>query len=724
MAEWKTFDLSDVLPGAENLEELQTVVDALVAVGDVAVTVLEVLKAFLVALPNPVSASISLLLAEIQTILDNLRETGAFGLFLIPTTLEEVQAYKGGYPKFKQLFLQSLFDVEDPNRPQIGPDGHLGAFFLFVNKDSVADFLRQVMSLANLFRQPDLHVQYPPPINVTVEPADADGDTAGSIINLFEEDDDLTSLVFSWEEPKFSQSLFYDIFASNKFYLERSKSREGTLLTRDKTRKVQENPIQKKRKEDGQDSQIKEPVLNRLGEPIYVWEPAFPNDPFFKLGDDDVSQNFIAGSYSYVMRDVEKGIENGYYYRIRSVPSDTGLSYVTGPNGETVYTLVRNGKEWLGSQPSMPVFGHLPDVDTSFDMPTALLNVYRAAYLLRFDTDATDHSDSNLFIGSSSIEPGIPTRILDAEAEGAREPEFVTAYSDTLIQEDRGDINFEILEGGLFEDAAAIEDYATSRRYVSVVGSITSSDTLEKDPFAGARELFDGVFGMSPHQQFRIWVDKVALERVDEILPTLTQNESLYEMVKSFYEDAESSIVDLLTSDGFNTSKDLITDDTVRTKVHLLIQTVDKYVVLGQPPNWQSLRLFEDLIPEGDQLLDRLFRMMKSFENVFADINAAIENTIDGLRARLGILNDIVDFLDTIISFYASLDALDFSVSVLFIPPNVGGTPYLAREFMEAESPPDTSPDDFSAGVVLAFGGAGRGDVEASENAIRFIFGL
>jgi hypothetical protein len=43
---------------------------------------------------------------------------------------------------------------------------------------------------------------------------------------------------------------------------------------------------------------------------------------------------------------------------------------------------------------------------------------------------------------------------------------------------------------------------------------------------------------------------------------------------------------------------------------------------------------------------------------------------------------------------------------------------------MEAESPPDTSPDDFSAGVVLAFGGAGRGDVEASENAIRFIFGL
>ena len=138
MADWETFDLSDVLPGADELEELQTAVDTLVALGDVAIAVLEVLRAFLVGIPNPLSPILSVLLNELQQVIDNLRETGAFGLYLFPTTLEEIEFYKGGYFKFRQLFLQSLYDVEDPNRPQVGASGTLGAFFILANRASVA----------------------------------------------------------------------------------------------------------------------------------------------------------------------------------------------------------------------------------------------------------------------------------------------------------------------------------------------------------------------------------------------------------------------------------------------------------------------------------------------------------------------------------------------------------------------------------------------------------
>lgn len=689
MADWKTLDLSEVIPGTGSLDAVQDVVDILILTGNIATGILEILKALLVPFPDPLGATIQVLLNTIQTILDNLKESGVFGLFLIPTNLNELESYRGGYPKFRQLFLSSLNDPEDPNRPQIGGQGTAGAMFLLVNSASVNEFLDQVHALVSLFRLPDVKIRYPAPVNVRIEPADEDGLPSDSLLSLFADGNDLTTLRLSWEEPKFTRSLYYDFFAGNKFYVERSKSREGTLLTRQKTVQTQRSPVQKKKERDGVVPTIEEPVLDRNGNPIVLWEPLNPQDPFFDKDSDDVFLNFVAGQYSVILRGIGKGIENGYYYRIRSVPNDVQLALRT-VGTTTYYVPTKDGKDWDESEPSPAVFGYLPQIDTTFDMPTAILNVYRAAYMLRFDAEIFNGSDRA--VGSKTIEP------------------FLAPYLENQI--------YTYFQGPLFEDD--IPDYDTSRRYISTTGLVASSRVLEEDPFAGAREMFSSGFDLTLAEQFRIWIDRRAIDRIDRLLPLLIQNENLAETVKFFYQDLEADLPSILTSP---LEDPVFFDEAVRTKVLLLINTLDGFTRTGQPPNWQSLRILQDIIPEGATLVDNLFRILKSLETVFADIGSNVEATIDGIQDRLNVLNTVVDILDAIIAFYSSLTVLD-NVSLLYIAPDVGGVEHVTREFLRATNVPDSGPNHYSAGVALVFGGAGPADVTDTAAVLQLIFGV
>lgn len=708
MADWKTFDLSELLSDQveTSIDGVQTVTDVLVTVGNVSTAILEVLKVFNGSFPNPVSAAIQVLLGELQTVIDNLEDAGANGLFLIPTTLEEMETYRGGYSKFRQVVTQSLYDVEDPNRPQIGPDGVLGAFFLLFTTPSVSELIYYALTLENLIdtAKTITDIQYPAPTNITISPADSEGREPDTFLSLFSDEPELTTLRLSWEEPKYQQNLFYDIFARNKFYIEKSKSREGTLLTRESVREGLVNPL--KRREDPGNTTIKEPVLNRLGQPVYVWEPLNPDNPFFEVDDEDLSENFIAGTYSYVIRNVEKGIENGYYYRIRSVPKDVELRELpSGPDQDPLYLLELDGQTYTGSQPSVPVFGHLSNIDTSFDFASSLLNVYRAAYQLRFDASTFDDS-GNLLIGSNSIEPRIPAYI-EQDASFTEVYDVSTSLENTLY-----------FEEALFEEGE-IPSYDESQRFVATKGVITASTVLETDPFSGAREMFSEKLGLAPRDIFRIWVDKEAISKIESILPVLVQNDSLSEIVKELYQQAEAQIESFLTEGG----SDALLNEDLRTAVHLITQVADRYEAQGVPPNWKEVRIFEDLWPEATVIMDRLFRAVNSLDTAFANVGNAIDNTIEGLERRLLVLDQMVDFLDEIASFFTRLQNVPLA-SILFIPPESGGVPYLVRSLLQAGDPPPTGPDDFFAGIALTIGGPGPDDALGAANALKFIFGV
>jgi len=273
-------------------------------------------------------------------------------------------------------------------------------------------------------------------------------------------------------------------------------------------------------------------------------------------------------------------------------------------------------------------------------------------------------------------------------------------------------------EGPLFPDGV-IPGYAESRRMATLQGAVASSTILEEDPFAGASELFGAGFELTPADQIRLWIDQQAFRRIDSLLPLIIQNETLGEMLKFFYLDLEPDLLELFTGDVGA----VLTDQALRTKVLLILNAFDGFVRQGQPPNWQSLKILRDIIPEGSSLVDNLFRMMKSLEGAFEGVTGAFESTIEGLQDRLAILNAIVDFLDQILAFYSSLAILD-NISMLYIPPDVGGNAYIAREFLRAGNVPDSGPSHFSSGVALVFGGAGPADITDTTAVLQLIFGV
>lgn len=748
MADWKTFqiDLGDV---SDALDQVQNVSDALSTLGQLAEAVLNLLRVFTSpSLPNPISAVAQLLIAQLQGLIDNLRDTGAFGLFVVPTTLDDLIESQGGFTRFQQRVVSSFYDTDDIDRPQVGSTGYLGGFVIYVNAPDPSALVLQVISLLRLFGTP-AEFKYPAPINVRATPADDQGDASGPLIEGFftTAQDPLTTILLEWEEPKSTQSLFYDLFAQNKFYIERSKSRNGVLLTRPSSR-IQQDPLAKRKAEDaqarGETAEIyREPVLNANREPIYLWEPLDPTNPFLAAVDADegsnarqITSNFIAGTYSAVVRDVSPGQDNGYYYRIRSVPEDTVLvtrdvQVADGVTPETIttYALELDGEEYTESVPSNPVYGYIPNITfqgtDSFNLPDALLNVYRAAYLLRFDT-AVFGTQSQPLAGSDLLTPDIPEYILELgfadfefEGEGDIREAFESQNPAGFVFTDDEAVRY--FSGEFFPGPDEPPGYAASKRFVETVGAVTASDAIEQDPFAGARELFAGALGLSPRQRFRLFVDGVATQKIERIVPLVLRNETLFDSIRQLYTANEASILALLA--GFSTEATL-KEVTLRNALAQLFVLFDGQIRPGIPPNWESVRLFQDILPGVDLAAQQLLDLITSINLSVGDIGGRFDATIEGLQNRLSVLDAVVDTLDEVIAFLEVASSLSLNASFLFIPPSIGGVSYFVEEFLTATTPPPSLSTDYGAGFVLAAGGPGPDDAQSLLDAIRFVFGV
>lgn len=708
MAEWKTLDLAEILPPevGGSLGGIQGTLDGLVTVSQAAISVLEFLKVFLKEVPHPAKALVQTLLEELKTISENIKETGAYGLFVFPESLEDLSNYRGGLPTFRQKVIQSLYDTQDGNRPQVGSAGYLGALVLYFNSPNASDMISSGVYLKDTISamRSVTELKYPAPIHVSISPANERGVPIEDVLFTKEA---ASTLLLSWEEPKFKQNIFYDIFARSKFYVERSKNREGIPLMQEVRGKGVSNPLER-----DEDEPRLEPVLDPRGNPVFVWEPLDPDNPFIYPDDEDMSHGFLAGTYKYVLRNVAIGEDEGYYYRITSVPRDASLRQVEGDQG-TLYVLEVGGKRHYGSEPSLPVYGVLPATDPSFDYPSALLNVLRAAYLLRFDTDAYN-TTGNILTGSSSITPSFPEgTIKNAEME-----RLLSEIRLLELQARNEDItNTYIPTSSPFGD---IPSYNSTSRYLTVQGLVTATKVLENDPFAGAAEMFAPMMGMSPEEILRHWIDREAVAAVRSLLSTLEGHESLLDLFRETYLEAQESIETVLKSENI---RSLFEDEDTRQALFLLLQITGSPDAQGTPPNWRSVKIAEDLLPEMGNILGRIEESIGSLLSAWGGVSDSFESAIEGAQNRLAILDSLIELLDQTLDYFGILQSAPIA-SVLFIPPNTGGNNYLIRQLLEADNAPETKTSDYFGGIVLAVGGAGPDDVMGTINAIRFIFGV
>lgn len=702
MAEWETFNLDDVLPDevTDAAESSSDFIGSLAGVVRTALGLLRVLSAFLSDFPpNPLTAVVATLVDQIRDILEDLRESGVFLLMAMPRTVEDVERYRGGIQNFERIVNRSLYDVADANRPQFGSTGRMGGIVLFFSNSDAASFVRRCVDLF-WFLNRRAPLSFPTPVNVSVRPADSEGRPETDLSKLFTEGRELETLFIEWEEPIMPGDVFLDIFDGSQFLVERSKvvDRESPTKQRSENERV-----------PGESSNSGEPLTGRQGAPPIVWEPVDPSNPFVDFddasSDDDLQLGFLDNSYGMVVRDVEPGIDNGHFYRIRAVPEGLDLvkaSELEGVEGEGWVLLRENGEIWNDSEPSQPEFGYLPDVDTSFDLPTAMLNVYRLAYLLRFD--ATIESGGEVLLGADRLEPPVPEPLID-EVDDEDPP---------------------TLEDALFPEG--VQDWKETRLAVSLAGPLSGvaedveqiTSVFNEDPFGGADELFAGSFGASAQERWRTFIDTQAVSKIERTLEDLVANEGLVTAFQSNYESLESQIVGSLEGRfgiGF-------TNRDIRARVLALLDFMESGLDSGTPPDWENVQFVSDLLPEVDGILKRATGLMESLENALSPPGDALSSSIDSIEQRLSILTAVLDALDTLIGFLESLDLDVFEFGLLWVPPGDGGVPGFTKRLREASNKPDTEADDFAGGVVLAFGGPSETQYAAQLEVMKLLFNL
>lgn len=732
MARWTQFDLG-IDPLQSIAEQIARFVETFSAILEPAIALIELLQSLLQVPSTPLLALIKAILAAIQRFLANLADTSVNALYMVPENLDDlVQNYQGGFGDFEQSFLNSLYDVNDPERPQVNTQGSVAGLFIFMSMENPASLLKTILTLFQ-FIERRTNLAFPPPVQLEANPAGPDGYPIGkSLTAAFEDQTQPTRIHLEWQEPRFANDVLVDLFSSNKFYIEKSKHREGKLLFRDETDVRQDlNPAEIKQADKIGGDLPAEPVRHpETGKPVRYWDPLDTNNPpnsfIPNLGGNNAiltdRLGFLSGSYGWAIPEayIEPGIENGYYYRIRSVPQDVEVKRISQDAHPDVYQLQRNGQPYWGSRPSAPVLGYVPNIDTSFDLPTAILNTYRAAYLMRFDREIRS-AQGTILLGSNEVSPNFPQPLIRS-----------TGGFETVTHPGPrgGQVQTQFFTKPLFPDGTLVP-YSQAKQDITedlVTGASVEGLVENMSPFAGTDEYLAPNRNLEPGKRVRLGIDRIVKNKVEKLTSLISKNEALFDMVQSLYTQNQQAIESLL-QEGVDTGFGALggddgIGDNPREAVHQLIQIFEGNVEQGTPPNWEEVQLIGDVFPVIGELIQELVDFLNSFENILSGVLEEIREALEGIEDRLRALQALIELIEDIIkALLRLLDLLDLNFNLLFIPPQSGGIPQFASTFSQADNPPERDPNEFYTALVFALASPTIQDNPAAKAMQMFFSG-
>jgi hypothetical protein len=368
MAEWDSFKI----PGTEEIADLADSVSkplkGIRTVLNLIMTIMDIAKAFLIDLGNPVKALLEALVSVIINLLNNLNQTGSvYSLMIVPGY--QGQTYldlKGGIERFKRTFSDSINDTADAQRPQFSSSSIVdtGAFFLvFDSGDAGAVF----ENFYKLFKAMGISIEsnMPAPSNIRGYPSNKDGELIISSLDMLKQSTKPEAATIMWDTTTTTGASLLDAFIPPKWRIERDSTKEGTKLLIDETVK----------NANGDEVVIQRQVYDETGRPVYEYEYSEDidtNDKTFWIG------GLLTGSYQWIDKSVNPG--DTWYYRIRGLIGDPQSEVIDG---------VQRLKNGLLGVPSSPIMVVMPpemsDIDFSKDDPVAaLLDTLYAGLILGF----------------------------------------------------------------------------------------------------------------------------------------------------------------------------------------------------------------------------------------------------------------------------------------------------------------------------------------------------
>lgn len=706
---WQGFQFQSFIPGVEQLLDINEVVGPVVDFLQQISDFLNLIKSFLFEFSDPIAALVDTLLQELIALTESLRQLGVYYLELLPNFQKDpdLNQIKGGSQAFIRRIGASLTDSEDPNRPQFGTNDIMGGVVLAIEARNVGELVKTINKIQQFFGRAKA-AQPASPTNLTAQPADTNGNPITASSTNYE----VGGVLLEWSVP----GELTPFTLPESFLIERSQMKQGLLQETEQTldtyTNLQEEGVQK----------LKVPV-RRLGVQFSEWEAVAKVDPgaaAISVPTQDPSTFGVANiedpgflgdvvlalrsedDFSFFDSTAQQG--QTYYYRVRSLYEDIEVEKIVkeGVVGGAVV-----------SEPSTPVTAAVPFTPTKLpegaegqrvSFREAMGDLYRAAYVLQFYRTADE---------LANLTPAIAT---PTGTESLPEIDARSLFDYLNVVFDRG-----IPLDAIISDVAS-----TINGWVERFSNRAANQLMRRPP---TTDLFASVYAPNRDRLRELWLLFIA-----NISTT----------------DIQGSVLTPDPNIPFATEND-------RETVLRMINLVKELGVFpGTPPNWETIRLFEDFMPIVDELLGAVSEKLRGFITGGQGVVKDVGEYIDFLNRRIAFLIEFIEDLEETLQLLVNTD---FGVYFLNIIPNSGGVNYFMNALQTAESAPESSnlsaildgegvelppgsanippgpgggPNDYTAGLVLAYGspsaesfsfGGTQAQFEATKAAFELLFG-
>jgi len=775
MANWQSFVIQ--VPGKDILEPVRNVLETLLIYLDILKAILDTIKAALIDFGNPIAALVEALIRLIEELLLSLKATGVFAYFDVPNPLSDpnFDAIHGGFPAFVTRWKGSLFDTQDPNRPQPRAGTKSGFVILMVDASDPFTLYERIKNLLRFFSKELTSPRYAAPANFRAVPVGDDGDPILAVASMFTSE--IEAIEVMWTLPT-SQEVpdpgFQDLvskvaheFVPPTFLLERCtiepsrdldasfRSGDGDPVTGSLSTAIMRDPKQAGKVvysnlqhftfAPGERAYSLAPLLDESGDQVIKFQK------YIKIDPTDIESIFgNLGTFRYLDTDIEKDVT--YYYRLRAYSGDLAIDEPShmvqfkpllefgGAAGVPGYFF-----RWPAtSSQSIVTMGEttsivsaiVPTVPEDFDVIETLRRLFQAAFSLdfhipvavdaTFDDNGLPTEDTEpLQVGRGSLQDyaGVVATIfslgsIGAQGPGAQEEEVVATgpRTEEEVLEDFG-------ESGADTEAITYPWQSfVLRRHSARLADQTASAMLEA---AHARIVFDfqslmeGTFPKTPVAEINIGTGTPDDPR------RLASNimELVYAMTGTEDDPTKPPGYNALhpaqaTQESVGVYFDSYNNTGARINILAAIRFIQSFTLGGVPVDWEAVVPLRDIIPWSGQYIYDLLEMIRKLLAAYEGIIQEINNFIQLIERKIEALERFIQFLIDILNLIESLELGAYMLSASGLSGSVSTWTDLIDN-AGGDRPP-SGPGGYSAGVSFGYVAV---DVVAFEKAFGIIFG-
>lgn len=744
--EWKALEIS--IPAKEGIQYVTGLLETLNVFLEVTRTILDLVKALLIGLANPILALAKALYALLLNAIESLSQTGLYSWQLLPDLRTDpyCKLLEGGYPNFVERWKGSLQDSMDLNRPQPVPNFNTGGFIMVVVDSNGIPPILKLIKLFSSFMDVKL-APYPAPVNLKAYPMDSDENPLFDFADyaIADSSDALNGVLLEWSNPtnistpdSGYKGLGADLsaeFLPTKWLVEVSRTYPSERTKGDEKDGVIEPGIfyySRTLPTTATDTAptADEPAVDIYGQPVILMERTFVLDSF--LGG--LAGYFNKFRYTFKFTADQSYFKRGqtYYFRVRQfdgTPTITDYRFKVGQMVErsdqsSVYYYEPSGTDLNLGQPSNIIALRMPEKLPDFDVVECLRHVFLAAYSLNFqqpveltvkgvDTNGNPVFNQPVFDeATGQTVPPYGANVLYGQGELVAESP-IGAGKITPLQT--------IPEGRYTPDTAGYVDYGAAAPWVSssfrLKAATMANQYAELLLQAGTIGDFQAlVQGNLPYS----FTDSYLSSGLSGVMQARTIEElvtSLTPIQKSF-----PTTIDPTGSKVSITEKDVLTfghayyDVGVRRSVVAAVRFLKTLSYQGLPPDWSRVGLI-DMVPWSRQLLDNLMNFIQGLVDAYQEVTKEITEFIDLLKRKIAVIERTIKFVIYILNLIENLSVGFYLLTAYNLTGGVASW-FEAIDSSGGDKPPSTGTGGYTAGICLAYLAPSPGGIQAAFSSL------